>query len=168
MNAIALHQLFIEGNTLHEKLNPGNIIVSGHLAEDIFEFLDVALPVIRRNTYSKQHNRCARGLAGADYRVEVATHTARGEATQAVIATQLKDDQSRTEGLQRMADTRRPALSCFATDAGVNHSMFVPLLFESGLQQSRPGLVNVYTVSSTEAVTEYEYRRGIRTVRSTG
>ena len=38
--------------------------------------------------------------------------------------------------------------------------MFVPLGIQSGLQQSRPGSVNIYAVTGTQAVAEnYDSRR---------
>jgi hypothetical protein len=42
--------------------------------------------------------------------------------------------------------------------------MFVPLVGEPGLQQSGPGLVNINTIASAQAVAENQYGRGFRRV----
>jgi len=165
MNSVSLHQLLVECHILHKKLNPGNLVRCSHFTKDVIECVGVALAVISRNSNSENNDGSTGCLAGADNLVEVALHALGGEPSKSVVATQLENDQRGAERLEGTLNSGRAPLRGFAADAGVNHSMFVPLAFQARLQQRGPGLVNVYTESCAEAVTEHEYSWSLRTVR---
>ena len=91
---------------------------------------------------------------------DVALHDLWRKSAQTIVAAQLQDDEIGAEIFERCIDPGLAALCRFAAYAGVNDPMFVPLGIQSGLQQSRPGSVNIYAVTGTQAVAEnYDSRR---------
>lgn len=168
MDAVTLQQLCIERDTLHEKLYPRYFVFGGYLAKDVFERVGVSLTVVRRYANAEQDDGGTGLDAAGNDLVEITLHAARRNATEAIIGAQLKNDQRRIEGAERVFDARCAAFSSFTADAGVNDPMFVPLSFEACLQQCGPGLVNVYAVSCAQAVAKHENGRRFRTVSAGG
>ena len=97
--------------------------------------------------------------------VQIIAHRRGREAAQAIIAAELKNDKSGREHVDSLSNSGCAALSGVTANAGVNHSMFVPLFLQPGLQQSGPGLVNVNTKTGTEAVTKDQDSRRYGRVR---
>ena len=81
-------------------------------------------------------------------------HAVGGNTAQAIVTAEFENDKGRGERFQGLDNAGRAPLGCFTANAGVNHAMFVPLLFKAQLQQCGPGLVNVYTVTGAEAVAD--------------
>ena len=63
-----------------------------------------------------------------------------GENEHRGVAAELEDDQFGGKVVEGRPDAFGAALGRLAADTGVHDPMFVPLLFESGLQQCGPGL----------------------------
>lgn len=154
MYAITLHQVFVERDTFHEKLDPRNIVLGCQIAEDLLECRAVAPTVVCWNLNSEHHDGRAGCFAFQDDVLKVVLHSIGRNAPKAVVTAELKNDKGRLERLQSLINAGGPTLGCFTANAGVNHTMFVPLLLEPQLQQCGPGLVNVYTVSGTQAITD--------------
>ena len=154
MYALTLHQIFVECDALHKELDPRNIVLACQVAEDFLKRFAVASAIVGWNPNSEHHNGRAGCFALQDNILEIVLHSACRNTPEAVITAELQNDQGRVECLQSLIDSCRTTLGCFTANAGVNHAMFVPLIFEPQLQQCRPGLVNVYTVTGAQAVTD--------------
>ena len=162
MNAVRLHEFFVQCDAFHEELDPRDLECGCDVAEYAVEHLDVTLAVVRRNLDTEQDDGRPGFRGRLDDVLEIAFHPGRRNTAQAVIATQCQDNQVRAESLDGRADPRRAAFGRIAADTGVDHTMFVPLLPQAGLQQSGPGLVHLYAEAGTQAVTEHQdgWRRG--------
>ena len=57
----------------------------------------------------------------------VVFHDVRWKTTQTVVSAEFQNDEIRMEVFQGCTDTGFTPFSCFAADAGVNDTMFVPL-----------------------------------------
>ena len=159
MNAIILHQFIVQCDAFEKELDPGNIQFCSELTKYVFKRLYIPLAVVWWNCNAKHYDSSARIYAASDNSPQVLAHRARWDAAEPVIAAEFQNDQLRSESLYRLADTGRATFGRIAANTGVHHAMFVPLFFQPFLQQSGPGLVNVYTVAGAEAVTEYEHSR---------
>jgi len=168
MDAVTLHQFFVHRDSFHEKFDPRHLMRAGHVTEYLLEGIPVARSVVRRDANTEYDDGRARGFARADDFLEVGLHPFRRKSSEAIVAAEFQNDQGGIEGSECRFDTGSPSLSCFAADAGVNHTMFVPLSLQTGLQQSGPGLVNVYAVSRAQAVAEDQYSRCLSTVSVAG
>jgi hypothetical protein len=128
-------------------------------AVHVFEGASIALPVVARDPDSEEHDGCAAGATGFDDHGQVFFHSDRWKTAQAIVATELQDNEIRRKFFQCRGDPADAAFGRFTADAGVDDSMFVPLCHQAGLQQSGPRLVNIHTVARAEAVAEHHNRR---------
>ena len=165
VNPVGLHQVLIQRDTFHKELNPGDIQLIGKLPKHSFKLGNVALAVVWRNTNAKQYHSCARISAGLDDCVQIATHGAGWNAAQPIVAAKFEDDERWRECFDSISDSSCAAFGRIATDTGVHHPMFVPLICQSFLQQSGPGLVNLNTITGTQAVAENEHSLSIGAIR---
>ena len=92
MNAVALHQIFVRCDTVHEKLYPRNIEFTRELAIDILERLCIAGTIVRGYADAEKDNRGAAGFAAFDDKPEIVSHALRGNPAQAVVAAQFEND----------------------------------------------------------------------------
>ena len=164
MNTVILHQFLIQDHVSHKKLDPRNLVFRGEFPVDVFKSCRVASSVIRRNPDPEQHNSGAGALASANDLVEIAFHAFGRKTPEAIIAAEFEDDQRGAEVTESPLDPGSASLGRIPADTGVDHAMFVPLVFESRLQQRGPGLVNVYSISCTKAIAEHEYSWRFRAV----
>src|SRR5690606_34465535 len=148
--AVVLHQLLVQRHPVHEKLDPGHVQLVRQLPVYIFEGLSIARPVVRRDANAEQDDIGAARPRRLDDRAQVRFDALRGETPQPVVATEFQHHELGLEARERIADAGRAALRGLAADAGVYDPMFVPFVSEALLQQSRPRLVNVYTVARAQ------------------
>ena len=158
MDSVLLHQLIVQCYALHKKLDPWHVILCGYFAKNVFKCLGIALSVTWRNADAEQNDVGTGGPATGNNPVKISLDARGWKPPEPVVSAQLKDNKRGFEGLDCGLDTCRTAFSCFSAYAGVDDSMFVPLLLKPRLQQCRPGLVNIYTVTRTQAVAENKYR----------
>jgi len=168
MNAVVLHQLLVERDAFHEKFDPQNARLISQFPVNIFEGAGVTRPVIGRNTDTEHDNGGAARPGGFDDGLQVGLHSIRGESAQTVVAAEFQDDQLGTEVLESAADPGGTTLRGLTTNTGVNDAMFVPLGLQPGLQQSRPRLVNIYSVAGAQTVTENQHSWRICSLRNRG
>jgi len=160
MNAVVLHQFVVQGYAIHKKLDPRDVQFAGQFTVDAFKGVGITGAVVWWNSNAEQDNRSATVSRCFDNGSDVALHDLWRKSAQTIVAAQLQDDEIGAEIFECCIDPGLAALCRFAAYAGVNDPMFVPLGIQSGLQQSRPGSVNIYAVTGTQAVAEnYDSRR---------
>jgi len=157
MDAVILHEFVVQRYAVHKKFDPRYVKLVGEFAIDVFECAGIAWAVIRRNTDTQEHDGRATFPGGFDDCLQIAFHYARGEAAQAVVATEFENDEVRFEVTEGRADPGFATFGRFTADAGVNDSIFVPLGLQPGLQQSGPGLVHLYAIAGAQTVAENQH-----------
>ena len=168
VNAVLLKQFVVHCDTLHEELDPLDAEVLGYLCVNCLEGLSVASAGICRYTDSQQDDGSAGSLGLTDNGPEIFLDTGRRKTTQTIISAEFQYDQVRLERIEGIVNPRRTAFGGLTANAGVHYAMFVPLLCKPVLQQSGPGLVNVYTKSGAQAVAEDQHGRWFRRLYTGG
>ena len=87
---------------------------------------------------------------------KVVAHLAQRQAAQTVVAAELQDHDCRFVQLQRARQAGAGAASRLAADAGVHHTVTVPLSGQSPLQQRYPGRIDRYAITCAQAVADHE------------
>ena len=122
----------------------------------------VGRAVVRGDAHADQQHAGAGLARQLDQRLEIAPHVRDRQSTQAVVATQLDDDDRRPVPLQRPRQPRQRAAGGLAARAGVDHPVPVPFGLQTALQQGHPPLFEPDPVGRAQAVPEHQDRRGLR------
>jgi len=130
MNAVRLHERIVLSDAFHEKLDPWYILTFGGLAKHVLEGLRVPRPVIAGNADPQQHDGRARRFTRRNDFLEIAAHAIGREAPEAIVATELEDNQRGLEICECRPDPLGATLGRFAADTGVDDAMFVTLFLE--------------------------------------
>jgi len=162
---IFLEKIIVKCDAIHEKLDPLYLELFRNLPEDVFELCGITGAVVGGDSNTQQHDCRAGGFRALDDFLQIGLHARRRKASQTVVAAQFQYDQFRRKIRDRGFNASGTAFCRFATDTGVNDSIFVPLLIEARLQQSAPGLVNIYSITCAEAVAKYQDSWRFGTVR---
>ena len=156
MNAVILHQVLVHRDAVHEELYPGHLELGRQVAVNFLEGLGIPCAVVGRDADAEQDNRSAAGLACFDDGSEISARALGGEAAESVVAAELENDDSGLEALNSTVYAAGATLGCLPANAGVDDPMFVPLSLQPRLQQSGPGLVNVYAEAGAQAVAKHQ------------
>lgn len=135
------------------------MVFAGQHIKCTFEFIGVSWPVVWRYLHTDKHDIGACRLAGLYHRCEIRTHLLNFDTTQAIVATQLDDDNRRLVAGQRPRKSRAATARRITGYAGIHDLVFVTLRGQSLAKQVNPAFIGPETIPGAQAVAQHDYLR---------
>src|SRR5689334_8375167 len=156
MDAVCLHELGIQRHLVEQKRHERELILLRQRCEHVTELLSVSRAVVRRYHHADEYYARAGLLHKLDDALEVLLAGREWQPAQAVVSTELDDDDARLVRFEHMRQPCEPALRRFTAYAGVDDAVFVPLGGESLLEQAYPTFLDLQAVAGAQAVAEHD------------
>ena len=167
MGLVFLHHAGYAKDTFQEKWEQGDVVFVRDEGVGGVELVDVVGTVVGREGDAGESDFGAAFFEGADDLVEVGAGGGDGQAAEAVVATELDDDDGGMEG-EDVVETIDAVFGGVAADALVDDAVVVAEGVEVGLEIVGVALTGVGSVAGGEAVAEADDegavigRRGLR------
>jgi len=86
VNAVALHQIWMTADSLQQKWNQDQVVLSCQTRVDILELMNISGSVVTRKSHSREHDFRALALQRLDHLLHVGFGYRRRNAAKTIIA----------------------------------------------------------------------------------
>jgi len=163
VNAVRLIEFAYAADTLENKRNQRRVVFLGDRSKNGLELLGVATPHIRWQLHASNDDfrLGVLGLDPIDDGLKIFPNGFGGNATQAIIATELKNQNVDATAQKPINSIETPGRSV-ATLSGIDNLEGPLFCLDPLLNQGGIGLADLETVTGCDAVAEKQYDGGAR------
>lgn len=154
MNSIALHQLRMQRDAVHQKLDERDIVLKRKFTIDLRKRIRIDGTVVRWNLNPGQQRASARALYELDHSREILAQPRNRLTSQTVITAEFDHDDRRPMCLEQARQSRESAGRRIAGDTGIHNFITVSLLPDMVLEQRNPRLPGIESIAAAQGIAD--------------
>lgn len=156
MQAVILHQRPVQYDSVKEKWHEAYIIEIGKSVVHVLEPGGVHRTIIRRDPHFEQQGINPVFMQHRNHSPQIAFRLRDRDPAQAIVGTELNDNELRPVPFEQATEARDPALRRLAADTRVLYPVRITVLGKTLLQERGPTAIEPNAVTRAETVTDNE------------